>query len=231
MFLFPKYASSRRVISNEDDNTINNNSDSSNNNKCNVNIINKENNNSKETCKILTVWRKSLVVNCSGFTVIDSEGKLVYRVDNYGIKPSEIVLMDGSGESILTLRRHKTLRLVDDWAIYNGEASNKKQPIISYVKKNINLLLQTNNSNNILANVFMGKSCKRPTYVIEGSYGQRSCKVVDKSLKTIMAEIKRKEAKNGSASFGLDVFQLLVLPGFDPGFAMALVLLIDQMYS
>ncbi|KAL9242792.1 hypothetical protein vseg_016758 [Gypsophila vaccaria] len=244
MLLFLKSYSSRRV-SNEDDNNIdnNNNSESSNNsnlynnNIINVNVNKLDNNNYKETCTLLTVWRKSLVVNCSGFTVIDSKGNLVYRVDNYSGKPSEIVLMDGLGESIFTMRRHKTLRLVDDWAIYNGEASDqnnnnsldKKQHIKSYVKKNLNLL-QTNSSN-VLANVFMGKSCKRPTYVIEGSYGQRSCKVVDKSSMTTMAEIKRKEAMNGRASFGLDVFQLVVIPGFDPGFAMALVLLLDQMYS
>lgn len=55
----------------------------------------------------LTVWRKSLVISCKGFTVIDSNGDLVYRVDNYVGHPREVTLMDGSGKSILTMRRNK----------------------------------------------------------------------------------------------------------------------------
>lgn len=55
----------------------------------------------------LTIWRKSLIINCSGFTVINSHGDLAYRVDNYTVHPDELLLMDGSGKSILTVHRHK----------------------------------------------------------------------------------------------------------------------------
>lgn len=55
----------------------------------------------------LTVWRKSLVISCNGFTVIDSGGNLVYRVDNYSRRPEEITLMDGSGIPVHTMRRCK----------------------------------------------------------------------------------------------------------------------------
>lgn len=55
----------------------------------------------------LTVWRKSLVFNCSGFTVIGSDGGLAYRVDNYTGRPNLILLMDGSGHPIFTLSRRK----------------------------------------------------------------------------------------------------------------------------
>lgn len=58
-------------------------------------------------CTSLTVWRKSLLINCNGFTVIDSEGNLIFRVDNYSGRPQEIVLMDGSGKSVLTMHRRK----------------------------------------------------------------------------------------------------------------------------
>ncbi|KAL2926166.1 Protein LURP-one-related 17 [Bienertia sinuspersici] len=189
---------------------------------------------SSSTCTSLTVWRKSLLMSCSGFTVIDCKGNLVYRVDNYRGKPSEVVLMDASGTSLFTMRRYKTLRLVDDWMIYKGEASEqdpktcqKKQPIC-YVKKNVNFL-QSNS--NVLAHVYLGTSSKSPTFVIQGSYGQRSCKVFDKSSKNVVAEIKRKEAVNGCASFGLEVFHLIVCSGLDSGFAMTLVMLLDQMFS
>jgi len=49
---------------------------------------------------ILTVWKKSLLLNCSGFTVFDCKGNLVFRVDK-----GEIVLMDAAGKPLLTIRR------------------------------------------------------------------------------------------------------------------------------
>lgn len=83
---------------------------------------------------------------------------------------------------------------------------------------------------NILAYVYYGASNKRYAYTVEGSYANRSCKVFDESRR-VVAEIKRKEAAIGGISFGVEVFMLIVQPGFDPAFAMALVLLLDQMFS
>ncbi|XP_062119576.1 protein LURP-one-related 17-like [Humulus lupulus] len=212
-------------------------------------------------CTSLTVWRKSLLMSCNGFTVIDSNGNLIYRVDNYmGFRPEEITLMDGSGKSILTLMHRRTkLGLVDSWLVYEGErldhnkkivrrskslsssssTSTSKKPIF-YVRKNINLLINGYKSH-VLAYVFRGSSSderssssssSRANYVIEGSYSQRSCKVLDKwSNNKVVAEIKRKEECVGGVSFGAEVFQLIVQPGFDPTFAMAFVLLLDQMFS
>ncbi|OMP06111.1 hypothetical protein COLO4_08347 [Corchorus olitorius] len=154
-------------------------------------------------CKSLTVWRKSLIVSCNGFTVIDSDGNLVYR---------------------------NQLRLVDSWLVYGGEVGDycytSEKPIF-YVKKSINIL-QANP--NVLAYVYRRSSDKKYAYMIEGSYSNRSCKVVDEKNR-VVAEIRRKAAIIGGISFGLEVFLLIVQPGFDPGFAMALVLLLDQMFS
>ncbi|WOG81276.1 hypothetical protein DCAR_0100422 [Daucus carota subsp. sativus] len=186
--------------------------------------------------KSLTVWRKSLVLSCNGFTVIDSEGDLAYRVDNYCEHPSEIILMDGCGKSKFTLCRRKKLRLVDKWLIYNDEdddnnsADDTKHPIL-VAKKQINHMLQQNG--NVLAHVYAATSSnKMHAYVIEGSYAHRSCKFYDKSRK-VVAEIRKKEAAIGGegVSFGLDVFVLIIRPGFDQGVAMAIVLLLDQMFS
>lgn len=61
---------------------------------------------------VLTVWKKSLLFNCNGFTVYDRSGNLVFRVDNYmtssGSK-GEIVLMDAGGMPLLTIRRKVVL--------------------------------------------------------------------------------------------------------------------------
>jgi len=66
-----------------------------------------EKNNAEKLSTSLTVWRKSLVMSCKGFTVIDCYGNLVYRVDNYIGRPNEVTLMDASGRSILTMFRRR----------------------------------------------------------------------------------------------------------------------------
>ncbi|CAI9784633.1 unnamed protein product [Fraxinus pennsylvanica] len=184
-------------------------------------------------CTSLTVWRKSLLFSCKGFTVIGSDGSLLYRVDNYTGHPNQIILMDGSGNPIFTICKHKKLGLVDNWLIYEGEVgedcsikTTSKKPIYS-VKKNLNII-QTNL--NVLAYVYRVMSDKRYAYMIQGSYANRSCRILDDSRK-VVAEIKKKEAINGGVSYGLEVFLLIVRPGFDSRFAMAIVLLLDQMFS
>lgn len=84
----------------------------------------------------------------------------------------------------------------------------------------------------VIASVYCGRSDhKRFMYVVEGSYTHRSCKILDDSRR-VVGEIKRKEAMGGGgASFGLEVFDLMVKPGFHSSFAMAFVLLLDQMFT
>ncbi|XP_015964503.1 protein LURP-one-related 8 [Arachis duranensis] len=179
----------------------------------------------KSTC--LTVWRKSLVMNCKGFTVIDSHGNLVYRVDNYIHNPNEVVLMDASGNSVLTIcRRTKKLGFGHSWYVYEGEG--RESPICC-VKKHVNIL---QGNPKVQAYVYRRHKPCVAAFTVEGSYAQRTCKVLDECGSEV-AQIKRKEAntKNVNVSFGMDIFQLLVHPGFDPAFAMALVLLLDQMFS
>ncbi|KAK4359536.1 hypothetical protein RND71_021765 [Anisodus tanguticus] len=176
---------------------------------------------------VLTVWKKSLLFNCYGFTVFDNQGNLVFRVDNYnaGTK-GEIVLMDASGNSLLTIRR-KRLSLSESWLVFKGETA--VDPLFS-VKKNVNLL----NSKSLAEVHDQGKAVSSPkkkmVYEIEGSYAQRCCVVYDDKRRRV-AEIKRKEAVKG-ASFGIDVFRLIVQPGeIDLSMAMALVILLDQMFG
>ena len=60
----------------------------------------------KDNAAVLTVWRKSLLFSCSGFTVFDAKGDLVFRVETYGSGTAgELVLMDAAGKPLLTLRR------------------------------------------------------------------------------------------------------------------------------
>lgn len=184
---------------------------------------------------VLTVWKKSLLFNCNGFTVYDSKGNLVFRVDNYmqGVK-GEVVLMDAAGKPLLTIRR-KRLSLGGNWLVYDGEKTDVN-PRFS-VKKHVNIL-----TNKCLAHVSCnsadGSSSsssssspnnKNVLYEIEGSYTQRACAVYDGKRRCV-AEIKKKEAVGGVA-FGADVFRLIVQPEIETAVAMALVILLDQMFG
>ncbi|KAI3911501.1 hypothetical protein MKW98_010388 [Papaver atlanticum] len=172
--------------------------------------------------EVLTVWKKSLLFNCNGFTVFDTKGNLVFRVDNYRAgNKTEIFLMDASGKSLLTIRR-KNLSLTDNWMVFDGETSVNPRFL---VKKPVNFLTTKN-----LARVI---SCqgnnKELMYEIIGSYAQRCVAVYD-NRKRLVAEIQRKEAKAG-VTFGGDVFKLIVQPEIDQAVAMALVILMEQMFG
>ncbi|KAG6526944.1 protein LURP-one-related 8-like [Zingiber officinale] len=171
----------------------------------------------------LTVWRKSLLFHGYGFTVFDSKGNLVFRVDNYASgSRAEIVLMDADGKPLLTIRRKK-LSLGDHWLIYEGEAAGKPQ---FAVKKHVNLI-GSRSPVHVTPCSPASESCLG--YEVEGSYSRRCCVVYDDRRRQL-AQIKRKEAAAGVA-LDADVFRLVVEPGFDAAFAMAIVILLDQMFG
>ncbi|XP_043698690.1 protein LURP-one-related 8 [Telopea speciosissima] len=194
----------------------------------------------KKESSVLTVWNKSLLFNCSGFTVFDARGNLVFRVDNYvaGNK-DEIVLMDAAGKPLLTIRRKRLSLVADTWLVYDGEtvanprfSVKKRQGSLSNSKSLAHVSpgcggnhghrgsgkSSTNDNNN-----------KKLIYEIEGSYGQRCCAIYDERRRCV-ADIRPKEAVGGVA-FGVDVFRLIVQPELDTTVAMALVILLDQMFA
>ncbi|CAI9113284.1 OLC1v1013857C1 [Oldenlandia corymbosa var. corymbosa] len=188
----------------------------------------------------LTVWKKSLLLNCDGFTVFDSKGNLVFRVDNYlASGKGEIFLMDASGKSLLTIRR-KRLSLAENWLVFEGEEA--VNPRFS-VRKIVNILNSTSiaqvsaisicgDHDGINGNKYSRMaSVKKVKYEIEGSYSRRCCAVYDDKRRCV-AEIKRKEAV-GQVVFGADVFRLILHePGLiDSAVAMALVIILDQMFG
>ncbi|KAM0028076.1 putative tubby-like protein [Helianthus debilis subsp. tardiflorus] len=176
--------------------------------------------------EVLTVWKKSLLFNCYGFTVFDTKGNLVFRVDNYAAgNKAEIVLMDASGRSLLTIRRKK-LSLTESWLVYDGETT--VNPRFS-VTKNVNFLNTKSLAHVSTTGSPKNRNKKNVAYEIEGSYSQRSCVVYD-DRRCRIAELKRKEAVRGVV-FGGDVFRLVVQPEIDSTVAMALVVLLDQMFG
>jgi uncharacterized protein YxjI len=179
---------------------------------------------------VLTVWKKSLLFNCDGFTVYDCKGNLVFRVDNYVAgNRGEVVLMDASGNSLLTVRR-KRLSFGDNWLVFDGETAVNPR----FSARKLVSLMNSKTIAQVSAGSISGAGSssspkKNVMFEVEGSYAQRNVVIYDQKRRRV-AEIKKKESANGVA-FGLDVFRLVVQPELDPTIAMALVVLLDQMFG
>ncbi|PIA59725.1 hypothetical protein AQUCO_00400551v1 [Aquilegia coerulea] len=186
--------------------------------------------------RVLTVWKRSSMSfqGTHGFTVFNGEGKLVFRVDNYSKKSrclmGGIVLMDGAGKAILTLKP-QILSMQYQWKGYKGDATSKRSwrsntPLFSMRRKS---MLQRNNNE---AEVFMGGSKNHEgsslaDYRIEGSFRRRSCSIIGPRGE-VVAVISRKKVVNTTVLLNDDVFSLVVQPGFDSELIMAFVIIMDR---
>ncbi|PWA69151.1 tubby C-terminal-like domain-containing protein [Artemisia annua] len=122
------------------------------------------------------------------------------------------------------------LSLSDTWLMYEGETLAQPRLI---VRKHLNRL----NSKSLVYVSLAGSPLKFNNvgnnrdviYEIERSYKHKCCVIYDDKRRCV-AEIRRKEAKTG-VSLGGDVFHLVVQPLIDRNVAMALVIVLDQMFG
>ncbi|GLJ50759.1 hypothetical protein SUGI_1081170 [Cryptomeria japonica] len=169
---------------------------------------------------VFTVWKKSLLLNGKGFTVFDSLGHLVFRVDNYASNAkNEVLLMDDAGQLLLTLR-HKKWSVGKRWEAFRGDPMESEKPAFSLIKS-------LGFSNKITANVFTNGSRKTKVcdYQMEGSC-KSSCTIFSASGE-IIAQVKRKEAKS-DLMLGNDILNLVVEAGVDQAFVMGLLIIFYQ---
>ncbi|KAL5729626.1 hypothetical protein ACHQM5_002551 [Ranunculus cassubicifolius] len=169
----------------------------------------------------LTVLKTSIFFPGDGFCVYDCMGNLVFRVESYGgldvQDKDELILMDFSGKCLLTVRR-KRPSLHQRWEGFLGERCEGQKPIFSVRRSSII------GRSSVTVDV-VGDPGEE--YQIDGSFGQRCCTFYNSSKETV-AEIKRKVDASANVVLGKDVFSLWIKPGFNAAFAMALVLILDQ---
>ncbi|CAN0875362.1 Protein LURP-one-related 12 [Linum grandiflorum] len=172
--------------------------------------------------KHYTVFKTSLFFANDGFTVYDcSNGELVFRVDSYGPDArdrDELVLMDAHGRCLLTVRK-KRPSLHQRWEGFLGERKEGQKAIFSVRRSS--MIGRSGVSVQMYEN-------PGEEYEIEGSYGSRSCTVMDAGRRAVVAEIRRKVDASTNVVLGKDVLLLAVKPGFDGAFAMGMVLVLDQ---
>ncbi|KAJ8452811.1 hypothetical protein Cgig2_014574 [Carnegiea gigantea] len=105
------------------------------------------------------------------------------------------------------------------WEGYLGEGKEGDEPIFS-VKRSWMI-----GRSGLTVEIYQNPG---EEYQIEGSFSRRTCTMYDAVTKEVMAEIRRKVNVAANVVLGKDVFSLLLKPGFDAAFAMALVLVLDQ---
>lgn len=180
----------------------------------------------------LTVWKKSLVFNGNGYTVYDSSGNLVFRVDNYAYDAKhQLFLMDAAGNVLLTLL-HKRLSLNNRWEAYRGDRYGSEiEPAFSVIKSVSTLFSRSKQSAKVVLNPAKRQNMKLCDYEIDGSLCNRvfSFTVFGPS-REIIAQAKRKVA-TPEIMLGNDVLSLVVQPGIDQAFVMGLLIIFNQIIS
>ncbi|XP_009600264.1 protein LURP-one-related 4-like [Nicotiana tomentosiformis] len=162
-----------------------------------------------------TLWMKSLVFQGNGCTVFDSNGRIIYRIDNYNKKSSsEVHLMDLQGKVLFSLRKKK-FSLCGHW---NGYKMDEEIPCFE-VRKNGHVLW-----GELKYDIIFGCDiADSDSYRIVALQGKPGFKIVS-TENTLIAEVKQKQLLSNSAvQFGDDVLSLVVEPHVDHSLVMALV--------
>ncbi|KAL9665086.1 hypothetical protein QQ045_020495 [Rhodiola kirilowii] len=173
--------------------------------------------------KRFTLWMKSLIFHGCGLSLFDSDGKVVYRIDNYGEKCShEVLLMDLLGQVVFTIRRKSQGLRCPCWEGYKGSDKNslsKIEPAFR-VKEHRSHRLFGRKS---LTCEVMNKSldCLEHYKIVKSSSAKLECKIMNVKGKTI-AELKQKQGRGG-VSLGRDVLSLEVEAEADVSLVVALV--------
>uniref|UniRef100_A0A7N0U2B0 Uncharacterized protein n=1 Tax=Kalanchoe fedtschenkoi TaxID=63787 RepID=A0A7N0U2B0_KALFE len=169
-----------------------------------------------------TLWMKSLVFHGRGLAVFNQDGKVAYRMDNYGEKCSrEVLLMDLAGQVLFTIRRKKQGLRCPCWEGYEGmeKSLSTKQPSFWVKEHRSRHFFQTKN---LICEVVNDSLANIENYEIVKSTSSKSgCKITNAVGKTI-AKVKPKQACGG-VSLGRDVLSLEVDPEADASLVMALV--------
>ncbi|KAF4369251.1 hypothetical protein F8388_022907 [Cannabis sativa] len=156
-----------------------------------------------------TIWMKSLVFQTNGCTVYNSNGQIVFRVDNYEKKcSSEVYLMDLKGKVLFTIRKK-----LESSNMIN--ISTEEKPWFRVTRQYCKMLM-----GDLACHISVGCDDKYRIVRIAGkAVGFRIVNLDGK----IVAEAKQKQSSSGVV-LGDDVLSLEVAPCEDHSLIMALVM-------
>ncbi|XP_028767414.1 protein LURP-one-related 4-like [Neltuma alba] len=160
-----------------------------------------------------TVWMKSLVFHSNGCTVYNSNGDIVYRVDNYDTKGTrEVNLMDLQGTVLCTIHKRK-LRF-GCWEGFRS-SSRRKEKRWFQVKRCQKMMMKGK------AECEMRVGSQK--YWIVGMGKTKAAFGIINIDRQIVAEVKQKESWLSGVVLGDDVVTLEVDANTDHSLMMAFV--------
>ncbi|KAF6982691.1 hypothetical protein CFC21_001046 [Triticum aestivum] len=180
----------------------------------------------------LTVWCKSLVFRGDGYAVFDdADGRMVFRVDNYGVGPGSMALMDHAGRVLLTVRRRqrKILSLMPEtWEVYNGDVDDDSNSNDGHSEPHLMMrAIKDLGRSSCTASVL---AVDEPElYRLSWSRQEEWSRIHRRSStsdETLIAEVRRKRGGPEKATLlGKDVLSLVVQPGMDLAITMAMLMI------
>uniref|UniRef100_A0ACD5YZ47 Uncharacterized protein n=1 Tax=Avena sativa TaxID=4498 RepID=A0ACD5YZ47_AVESA len=182
--------------------------------------------------KVFTLWLKSLVLNGRGCTVYDSDGLIVYRVDNYDSRCRDnVCLMDLRGNVVVNILKKKLA--FGKWEGYRWSGRKQDQRAWFKVARPCSGIFQRSRRPSSSPCEFESDAGRAMRYRIDDDGGCRAgkracCRIVDAGTGHVVAEVKRKVTAGGVA-LGEDVLALVVEPDVDHSLIMGLVLVYGLM--
>ncbi|BAB56075.1 unknown protein [Oryza sativa Japonica Group] len=194
--------------------------------------------------RVLTVRKTSHFSPGDGFAAYDHRtGGLAFRADTYGrghgggaASAGELALLGPAGEALITVRRRRP-SLHQRWEGYLGARADGQKPLFSARRSSILGGAAAGAVVELLAPLPASFSSTHAAAAellrVDGSFPRRCCRVVAPKAESggeaaVVAEIRRKVDEGARVVMGRDVFVLRVGAGFDAAFAMAIVLVLDQ---
>ncbi|XP_038875222.1 protein LURP-one-related 4 isoform X2 [Benincasa hispida] len=170
---------------------------------------------SETESETFTIWMKSLIYHTNGCTVFDSNGDIVYRVDNYDRKCSrEVFLMDLRGKVLFTIRKKK-FSILGGWEGFRWIESERSKKASFGVKKLYRTASRKSNQSVCEINVGFER------FSLVKMDGKLAFRIININGE-VVAEAKRKVSWNGIL-LGDDVLSLNANSQIERSLIMALV--------
>lgn len=172
-----------------------------------------------------TVWKRSLFLNGKGFTVFDSSGNLVFRVDDYSCQAKhKLSLMDATGNILLTMRHKRRLSFNQRWDAFSGDGHGSGKPAFTVITS-VLTLFSSKPSARVVISPIKGHNTKVCHYHMKGYLGKPASPfTLFRGSGEIVAQARRKQATSG-VMLGDDVLRLVVQHGIDQTFVVGLLII------
>ncbi|XP_057797073.1 protein LURP-one-related 11-like [Salvia miltiorrhiza] len=179
--------------------------------------------------EVFTLWMKSLIMSSNGCAVFDSNGRIVFRVDNYSHRcTTQICIMDVTGQVLFTIVKKK-FSLFATWEGYRSTTSSKSSKVFKVRKlMGITRILGCFRGYSICKALIKLDEDFLCEYKMENQSSKQSCRIVD-AFGGLVAEVKRKITTSGVV-LGEDVLTMVVEPHIDHSLIMGLVVVFGLMH-